>query len=72
MRAPIPAGCAADRCARVLDDDDAVLPEQPIYAESLAAYFRFGGTPLFALTGEHYRYVRGVDEELVGARTARR
>ena len=38
---------------------------QPIYSESLTAYFRFGGHPIFALTGNDFRYVRGVEEELV-------
>ena len=65
VRAPEPGGLRGRSLRSVLDDDDAVLPAQPIYAESYAAYFRFGGTPMFALTGDHYRYVRGVDEELV-------
>ena len=65
VRAPEPGGLRGRSLRRVLDDEDAVLADQPIYAESFAAYFRFGGTPLYALTGEHYRYVRGVDEELV-------
>ena len=65
VRAPEPGGLRGRSLRRVLDDKDAVLAESPIYAESYAAYFRFGGTPTFALTGEHYRYVRGVNEELV-------
>ena len=65
VRAPEPGGLRGRSLRRVLDDDDAVLAGTSIYAESFAAYFRFGGTPLYALTGEHYRYVRGVDEELV-------
>jgi tetratricopeptide (TPR) repeat protein len=65
VRAPEPGGLHGRSLRRVLDDENAVLAEQPIYAESFAAYFRFGGTPMFALTGDHYRYVRGVGEELV-------
>ena len=65
VRAPEPGGLRGRSLRRVLDDDEAVLTAQPIYAESFAAYFRFGGTPFYALTGDHYRYVRGVDEELV-------
>jgi tetratricopeptide (TPR) repeat protein len=65
VRAPEPGGLRGRSLRGVLDDEKAVLAEQPIYAESFAAYFRFGGTPVFALTGEHYRYVRGVGEELV-------
>jgi tetratricopeptide (TPR) repeat protein len=65
VRAPEAGGLRGRSLRSVLDDEEAVLPEQPIYAESFAAYFRFGGTPVFALTGDHYRYVRGVGEELV-------
>jgi tetratricopeptide (TPR) repeat protein len=65
VRAPEPGGLRGRSLRRVLDDEAAVLAEQPIYAESFAAYFRFGGTPMFSLTGAHYRYVRGVGEELV-------
>jgi tetratricopeptide (TPR) repeat protein len=65
VRAPEPSGLRGRSLRPVLDDDDARLDSQPIYAESFAAYFRFGGTPIYALTGDHYRYVRGVDEELV-------
>ena len=65
VRAPEPGGLRGRSLRAVLDDEDAVLTGQPIYAESFAAYFRFGGTPLYALTGDHYRYVRGMDEELV-------
>jgi tetratricopeptide (TPR) repeat protein len=65
VRAPEPGGLRGRSLRRVLDDGEAVLAEQLIYAESFAAYFRFGGTPIYALTGDHYRYVRGVNEELV-------
>jgi tetratricopeptide (TPR) repeat protein len=65
VRAPEPGGLRGRSLRSVLDDKVAVLPQQPIYAESFEAYFRFGGTPIFALTGDHYRYVRGVGEELV-------
>ena len=65
VRAPEPGGLRGRSLRRVLGDGEAVLAEQPIYAESFAAYFRFGGTPIYALTGDHYRYVRGVNEELV-------
>ena len=41
------------------------MPTSPIYAESLAAHFRFGGEPVYALTGEHFRFVRGAGEDLV-------
>ena len=65
VRAPEPGGLRGRSLRPVLDKESATIPPRPIYAESFAAYFRFGGSPLFALTGEHYRYVRGVEEELV-------
>jgi arylsulfatase A-like enzyme len=65
VRAPVPAGLPGRSLRAVLDDTDAVLPASPIYAESLAAYFRFGGEPVYALTGEHFRFVRGAGEDLV-------
>jgi tetratricopeptide (TPR) repeat protein len=65
VRAPRPDALRGRSLRPVLDDEDAMIPAQPIYAESFAAHFRFGGTPLFSLTGDHYRYVRGVDEEVV-------
>jgi tetratricopeptide (TPR) repeat protein len=69
VRAPGAGGLRGRSLRPVLDDEGATIPAQPIYAESFAAYFRFGGTPLFSLTGDHYRYVRGVDEELVALAT---
>jgi tetratricopeptide (TPR) repeat protein len=48
----------------VLDDTDSALPAAPIYSESLAAHFRFGGQPLYAITGDRFRYVRGAGEDL--------
>ena len=65
VRAPVPAGLPGRSLRAVLDDTDAVLPASPNYAESLAAYFRFGGEPVYALTGEHFRFVRGTGEDLV-------
>ena len=65
VRAPVPAGLPGRSLRAVLDDTDAVLPASPIYSESLAAYFRFGGEPVYALTGEHFRFVRGTGEDLV-------
>ena len=65
VRAPEPGGLRGRSLRPVLDDERAVIESQPIYAESLTAYFRFGATPIYALIGEHYRYVRGVQEELV-------
>ena len=65
VRAPEPGGLRGRSLRPVLDEENAAIESQPIYAESLTAYYRFGGTPMYALIGEHYRYVRGLQEELV-------
>jgi tetratricopeptide (TPR) repeat protein len=65
VRAPVPAGLPGRSLRAVLDDSDAVMPASPIYSESLAAYFRFGGEPVYALTGNHFRFVRGTGEDLI-------
>jgi len=65
VRAPVPAGLPGRSLRAVLDDGETVLPASPIYAESLIAHFRFGGEPVYALTGEHFRFVRGAGEDLV-------
>ena len=65
VRAPVPAGLPGRSLRAVLDDSDAVMPASPIYSESLAAYFRYGGEPVYALTGVHFRFVRGTGEDLV-------
>ena len=50
VRAPIPSGIRGRSLRSVLDDEDATVPEQPIYAESLAAHFRLGGHAVYGLT----------------------
>jgi tetratricopeptide (TPR) repeat protein len=64
VRAPLPAGLPGRSLRAVLDDDETVIPGTPIYSESLAAYFRFGGAPVYALTGNHFRFIRGTGEDL--------
>jgi tetratricopeptide (TPR) repeat protein len=65
VRAPLPSGLRGRSLRPVLDDEDGVLGERPLYAESLAARFRLGGHPSFALTLGDYRYVRGSRDELL-------
>lgn len=65
VRAPIPAGLRGRSLRAILDDGDGEVPTQPIYAEALGAQFRFGGRPVFALADEQFRYLRGIDEELM-------
>ena len=65
VRAPAPGGLRGRSLRPVLDDPAAEIDDAPIYSESLAAAYRFGGHPLFALTNRGYRYVRGAGESLV-------
>ena len=65
VRAPIPSGLRGRSLRDVLGGDAITLPDQPIYAESLAGRFRFGATGTFALINSRHRYVRDDREELV-------
>ncbi|HZM92786.1 MAG TPA: sulfatase-like hydrolase/transferase [Vicinamibacterales bacterium] len=65
VRAPVPTGLPGRSLRAVLDDGETVMPASPIYSESLAAYFRFGGEPVYALTANHFRFVRGTGEDLI-------
>jgi arylsulfatase A-like enzyme len=69
VRAPVPGGISGRSLRAVLDDADTVMPAAPIYSEALSAYFRFGGEPVYALTGENFRFVRGTGEELIPLET---
>ncbi len=64
IRAPIP-GNLRGRSLRPVLDDDAALPLEPIYTESLEAAMRFGGYPLFSVTGATTRLVRGASDEAI-------
>ena len=59
VRAPVPNSLRGRSLRGVLDDEDAKVSDQPIYAETLAAFFRVGGAPLFAASNSHFRLVRG-------------
>ena len=65
VRAPDPSGLRGRSLRAVLDDDETSVGDRPIYAESLAGRFRFGGPGRFALASPRYRYVRGGREELI-------
>jgi tetratricopeptide (TPR) repeat protein len=65
VRAPIPGDLRGRSLRPILSDEDARLPPQPIYSESMAAHFRIGGYPLFAVTVNDLRYIRGGEEVLV-------
>ena len=63
VRAPVPSGLRGRSLRAVLGGDEAGVVDQPIYAESLAGRFRFGGPGKFALASVAYRYVRDGREE---------
>jgi arylsulfatase A-like enzyme/Flp pilus assembly protein TadD len=48
VRAPLPGGLHG-RSLRAAIDGSAPLAGEPVYAESMEAYYRFGGPPLYAL-----------------------
>jgi arylsulfatase A-like enzyme/Flp pilus assembly protein TadD len=65
VRAPIPGSLRGRSLRPVLDDSDETVPVRPIYAESLAASYRFGGRPAYALTSDGARLVRDGGDQLV-------
>lgn len=69
IRAPIPSGIRGRSLRAILDGEDGRVPDAPIYAESLAAYFRLGGSPVYALTSGLRRYIRADVDELFDLET---
>jgi tetratricopeptide (TPR) repeat protein len=65
VRAPIPSDLRGRSLRPVLTEVSGRIPPQPIYSESLAAAYRFGGQPTFSLTLNDLRYVRSGPESLV-------
>ncbi len=65
VRAPIPGGLRGRSLRPILDDDEGTVTPQPIYSESLEAAWRFGGTPVYALTEEGYRLLRSATNTLL-------
>jgi tetratricopeptide (TPR) repeat protein len=49
----------------VLDDADGTIPSRPFYAESMAAYYRLGAAPSFALTTDTRRLLRDAADTIV-------
>jgi tetratricopeptide (TPR) repeat protein len=72
VRAPIPSGIRGRSLRSVLDDEDATVPEQPIYSEWLAARFRLGGHAIYGLTSGARRLIRGEHDELFDLQTGGR
>lgn len=64
VRAPVPGGLRGRSLRPILDSDDGTIAPQPIYAETLEAAWRFGGTPVYALTQDGYRLIRAASDSL--------
>jgi len=64
VRAPVPGNLRGRSLRPLLDNEDATLTGQPLYAESLEAAMRFGGYPLFSITDGTSRLVRGEQDEV--------
>jgi len=62
VRAPIPAGLTGRSLKPLLTETSGQISPQPVYSESLAAAYRFGGQPTFALTLNDFRYLRSGTE----------
>ena len=69
VRAPVPADLRGRSLRAAMDGNEGSLGSRPIYAESLAGFFRFGGPGKFALASQDYRYIRSGREEATGAET---
>ena len=65
VRAPIPSGLRGHSLRPVLDGGEEMPGHRPIYAETLAAQFRFGGPGKFSLVTPTYRYIRGGRDEVI-------
>jgi tetratricopeptide (TPR) repeat protein len=65
VRAPMPGGLHGRSLRPVLDDADGTVPSRPFYAESMAAYYRMGAAPSFALTTESRRLLREAADTIV-------
>jgi tetratricopeptide (TPR) repeat protein len=70
VRAPIPSGLRGRSLRAALGGDETSMADRPIYAESLAGRFRFGGPGKFALVTEEYRYVRSGNDDVSEGETA--
>jgi len=65
VRAPIPPGLRGRSLRAALGGNETSIVDQPIYAESLAGRFRFGGPGKFALASDAYRYVRSGNDATI-------
>jgi len=64
MGAPRPSGLRGRSLRNLLDSPTAIIPERQIYAESLAARYRFGWSEISSLSDGRYRYIMSARPEL--------
>jgi len=65
VRAPMPGGLHGRSLRPILDDADGTVLSRPFYAESMAAYYRLGAAPSFALTTESRRLIREAGDTII-------
>jgi tetratricopeptide (TPR) repeat protein len=65
VRAPLPGGFYGRSLRPVLDHADGSLASRPVYAESLAGYYRLGTAPLYSITTETRQLLRNVKDAIV-------
>ena len=65
MRAPLPGGFYGRSLRPVLDDAEGSLPSRPVYAESLAGYYRLGTAPIYSVTTETRQLIRNAKDTIV-------
>jgi tetratricopeptide (TPR) repeat protein len=65
VRAPLPGGFYGRSLRPVLDGAEGRLPSRPVYAESLAGYYRLGTAPLYSITTETRQLIRNAKDTIV-------
>jgi len=65
VRAPLPGGFYGRSLRPVLDDAEGSLPSRPVYAESLAGYYRLGAAPIYSVTTETRQLIRNAKDTIV-------
>lgn len=69
VRAPLPGGFYGRSLRPVLDDAEGSLPSRPVYAESLAGYYRLGTAPIYSVTTETRQLIRNAKDAIVPIET---
>ncbi len=70
VRAPLPGGFYGRSLRSVLDHAEGSLPSRPVYAESLAGYYRLGTAPIYSVTTETRQLIRDARDTFVPIESA--